>query len=181
MSTPETPLYGLMVEFTDPTSIVAAARKAYEVGYRNMDGYAPFPIAELGEALGYHARGRLPRLVFAGGLAGCLAGFGLQYWCSVIDYPLNIGGRPLNSWPSFIPITFEMTILVAVLTAVFGMLAINGLPHPHHPLFNVPRFALASRDRYFLCIEARDPRFELAAARQFLMGLGPSEVSDVEN
>ena len=181
MSTPETPLYGLMVEFTDPTSIVAAARKAYEAGYRNMDGYAPFPIAELGEALGHHTRGRLPRLVFAGGLAGCLAGFGLQYWCSVIDYPLNIGGRPLNSWPSFIPITFEMTILAASLTAVLGMLALNGLPRPYHPVFNVPEFRLASRDHFFLCIEAKDAKFEAAATRRFLESLNPGHVHEVES
>jgi len=181
MAATETPLYGLMAEFSDPTSIVAAARKAYAAGYRKMDGYSPFPIEELGEALGYHTRGRLPRLVFMGGLVGCVGGFGLQYWCSVISYPLNIGGKPLNSWPSFIPITFELTILAASLTAVFAMLALNGLPKPYHPVFNVPEFRLASRDHFFLCIEAKDPRFDRGATFKFLESLSPGHVYEVES
>jgi hypothetical protein len=172
-------LYGLMAEFTDPTSIVTAARRAHAEGYRRMDGYSPFPIEELGEALGYHTRGRLPKLVFAGGLFGCLAGFSLQYWCSAIDYPLNIGGKPLNSWPSFVPITFELTILVASLAAVLGMLGLNGLPRPYHPVFNVPEFRLASRDRFFLCIEAKDPKFDLHTTRVFLEALSGGHVFEV--
>ena len=172
-------VYGLMAEFSDPTSLVAAARKAHVEGYRKMDGYSPFPIEELGEALGYRTRGRLPKLVLAGGITGCVSGYALQYWCSVIDYPLNIGGKPLNSWPSFVPITFEMTILFASLAAVLGMLGLNGLPRPYHPVFNVPEFRLASRDHFFLCIEAKDPKFDFRATRKFLEGLSPGHVYEV--
>ena len=181
MPATENRVFGLMAEFSDPTSLVAAARKSYVEGYRKMDGYSPFPIEELGEALGYHTRGRLPKLVFAGGITGCLSGFALQYWCSVIDYPLNIGGKPLNSWPSFVPITFELTILFASLAAVLGMLGLNGLPRPYHPVFNVPEFRLASRDHFFLCIEAKDPKFDFRATRKFLEGLSPGHVYEVAN
>lgn len=173
------PFFGIMAEFHDPTKVTEAARAAYAAGYRRMDAYTPYPIEELAEALGYRSRGRLPRLVLLGGLLGGAGGFGLQYWTSVIAYPLNVGGRPLNSWPAFIPITFETTILAAALTAVLGMLALNGLPQPYHPAFNVPEFALASRDRFFLCIEETDPSFDPEATRQFLKGLGPVEVYDV--
>ena len=179
MSDFEAPVFGLMAEFSEPTALVAAARRSYAEGYRDMDGYSPYPIEQLGEALGYHTRGRLPKLVFTGGLLGCLGGFGLQYWCSVIDYPLNIGGKPLNSWPSFIPITFELTILLASLAAVLGMLGLNGLPRPYHPVFNVPEFRLASRDHFFLCIESKDPKFDLHATRKFLESLSPGHVYEV--
>src|SRR5215208_2808339 len=172
-------LYGLMAEFESPTHIVTATRRAYEVGYRNMDAYSPFPIEELSEAIGFH-RNRLPLIVLIGGILGCLGGFALCYWASVHAYPLNVGGRPLNSWPSFIPVTFETTILVAALSAVFGMLALNGLPQPYHPVFNVPRFELASRNTFFLCIEADDPKFDLKETRAFLASLSPAEVTDVE-
>lgn len=175
----ESGVYGVMAEFSDPTSIVVAARRAKEAGYRKMDAYTPFPIEELAEALGYKSRGRLPKIVLAGGAIGCFGGFLLQYWCAAIAYPLNVGGRPLNSWPSFIPITFETTVLCAALSAVLGMLALNGLPMPHHPVFNVPEFALATRDKFFLCIEAQDPRFELEQTKRFLEGLGPVKVFDV--
>ena len=144
-----------------------------------MDGYSPFPIDGLAEAIGFH-RTRVPLIVLIGGIVGCLGGFFLQYLASVIDYPINVGGRPLNSWPAFIPITFEITILAAAATAVLGMLALNGLPQPYHPVFNAPRFALATRDRFFLCIEATDPRFDSEATRRFLEGLGAKEVTDVE-
>jgi hypothetical protein len=173
-----TVLYGLVAEFDSPTALVAAARAAHEKGYRQMDGYTPFPVEDLADALGFH-RTRLPLVVLLGGITGCVGGFFMQYWIAAIDYPLNIGGRPLNSWPMFIPITFELTILLASLTAVLGMLAMNGLPMPYHPLFNVPRFALASRDRFFLCIEARDPQFDAEGTRQFLASLNPREVTEV--
>jgi hypothetical protein len=172
-------LYGLIAEFESPTDIVAAARRAYEEGYRKMDAYSPFPIEELSEAIGFH-RNRLPLIVLIGGIVGCLGGFALCYWASVHAYPLNVGGRPLNSWPAFIPVTFETTILVAALSAVFGRLALNGLPQPYHPVFNSPRFELASRNTFFLCIEADDPKFNLEETRAFLDSLGPVEVSDVE-
>jgi hypothetical protein len=171
-------LYGLMAEFEDAQDLVTATRQARDEGYRCMDAYSPLPIEELHEALGAHHT-RLPLIVLIGGLIGCLGGYGLQYWVSAIAYPVNIGGKPLHSWPAFIPVTFECTILVASLFAVFGMLALNGLPQPYHPVFNVPRFALASRNRFFLCIEARDPRFDLQHTRAFLESLNPREVSAV--
>lgn len=173
-------LYGLIAEFEDPTRIVLAARRAYEEGYRRMDAYSPFPIEELTEAIGFRHT-RLPLIVLIGGIIGCVGGFALCYWVSAITYPLNIGGRPLNSWPAFIPVTFECTILLAALSAVFGMLALNGLPQPYHPVFNVPSFEQASRNRFFLCIESADPKFREEETRKFLGGLGALEVADVES
>lgn len=179
MSTPERhTLYGLVAEFDDPTRLVAAARRAYAEGYRRMDAYSPIPIEELHEALGHHHT-RLPLIVLIGALVGLAAGYGLEYWSSVHAYPLNVGGRPYHSWPSFIPVAFETTILGAALSAVLGMLALNGLPMPYHPIFNAPRFAMASRDRFFLCIEARDPRFERDGTQRFLEELEPRGVSEV--
>jgi hypothetical protein len=178
MATEHAGTYGLMAEFDDPAALVAATREAYAHGYRRMDAYSPFAIEELHEALGIH-RTLVPLLVLIGGVVGAISGFGLTYWTSVIAYPLNIGGRPLNSWPAFIIPTFETTVLFAAGTAVFGMLALNGLPRVYHPVFNVPRFALATRDRFFLCIEAHDPRFDLDGTRRFLEGLGAHEVSEV--
>jgi hypothetical protein len=171
-------IYGLMAEFDDPTSLVAATERAHREGYRCMDAYSPFPIEELHEALGARHT-RLPLIVLIGGLCGCIGGYALQYWSSVMAYPLNIGGKPLHSWPAFIPVTFECTILVAALSAVLGMLALNGLPQPYHPVFNVPRFALASRNRFFLCIESVDPKFDLEHTREFLTTLKPREVSTI--
>lgn len=171
-------IFGLMAEFADPNELVAAAHRTYHEGYRRMDAYSPLPIEELHEAIGFHHT-RLPLIVLIGGIVGCIGGYLLQYWVSTSAYPLNIGGKPLHSWPAFIPVTFECTILGAALSAVFGMLALNGLPQPYHPVFNVPRFALASRNRFFLCIEARDPKFDLNATRAFLETLGPREVTTV--
>ena len=172
-------LYGVMAEFDTSRALLAAIKGSREAGYKKMDAYTPYPIEEVWEELGHH-RSKLPLIVLIGGLIGLATGFGLQYWTSVIAYPLNIGGRPLNSWPAFIPVTFEMTILVATLAAVVGMFALNKLPMPYHPVFNVERFAMASRDRYFLCIEATDPQFDDQQTRDFLLGLDPIEVSDVE-
>ena len=173
-------LYGMMAEFETPTELVHAARAAREAGYRKIDAFSPFPVEELDDVLDLHDR-RLPLLVLIGGLLGGLAGYALQYWTSVHAYPLNVGGRPLHSWPSFVPVTFEMTILGAALSVVLGMLAVNGLPMPYHPVFNVPRFALSSRDRFFLCIKATDPLFDRDATRRFFERLVPRQVSEVEH
>jgi hypothetical protein len=172
-------LYGLMAEFDTPTALIAAAEKSRAAGYKKLDAYAPYPIEELVHALGQH-HSKLPMMVLGGGIVGCIAGLALQVYVNAIAYSLNIGGKPVLSWPAFVPATFETTILFASLTAVLGMLALNGLPTPYHPVFNVPRFSAASKDRYFLCIEAVDPRFHEVGTRQFLQGLGPTEVSDVE-
>ena len=171
--------YGLVAEFESPTALVRAANTAREAGYRKMDAYSPIPIEELHRALGMPDT-KLPWIVLGGGLTGALAGYGLQYWASTIAYPLNIGGRPFHSWPSFIVPTFETTILFAAGAAVLGMILLNGLPMPYHPVFNAPRFAMASRDRFFLCIESKDPKFDQAATRLFLENLGPREVNAVE-
>jgi len=171
-------IYGLIAEFEDPTSLVTATERAHREGYRRMDAYSPFPIEELHHALGSKPT-RLPLIVLIGGLLGCIGGYTLEYWSSVIAYPLNIGGKPLHSWPAFIPVTFECTILAAALSCVLGMLALNGLPMPYHPVFSVPRFALASRNRFFLCIESTDPKFDIDATRHFLDSLNPREVSAV--
>ena len=172
------PIYGLLAEFDNAQSLVTATRQAHEKGYRHMDAFSPFPVEGLAEALGFH-KTRMPLLVLICAILGGLGGYFMQYYTAVISYPINVGGRPFHSWPMFIPITFEMTILGGALGAVLGMLALNGLPMPYHPVFNVPRFALASRDRFFLCIEATDPRFEIEATRSFLTSLQPSEVAEV--
>ena len=172
-------IYGLMAEFSTPEALLEAARHCYAEGYRKMDGYSPFPVDGLSEALGLH-RNRLPLIVLIGGVLGCVGGFYLQYWVSAIDYPLNVGGRPLNSWPAFVPVTFELTILLAALSAVFGMIALNGLPMPYHPVFNVERFQFASRNRFFLCIESADPRFDRDATRSFLQQHNAQGVYDVD-
>ena len=171
-------LYGLMAEFDTPTALVEAAEKARLAGYRKMDAYSPIPIEELNDALGLK-RTRLPKLVFLGGLLGGLGGYSLEYWATAIAYPMNIGGRPLHSWPQFIPVTFETTVLGAALTAFVGMWALNGLPQPYHPVFNVPAFVRASTDRFFLCIEAVDPKFDRQATGAFLEGLHPVGVTEV--
>lgn len=173
------PLYGLMAEFDNPTELVEAARKTYDAGYRRINGYSPFPIPELWEAIGFH-KTRLPIIVLIGGILGGLGGYFMMYYMEVMDYPINVGGRPFHSWPAFIPITFETTVLCAALAAVFGMLALNKLPQPYHPVFNAERFALATRDRFFLVIEARDPKFEHDKVLEFMNTLNAKEVIDVE-
>lgn len=174
------PLYGLMAEFDNPTDLVAAARRTYEEGYRRINGYSPFPIEELSEAIGFHNT-RLPLIVLIGGIIGGVGGYLMQYYLSAVAYPLNVGGRPFHSIPSFIPITFETAVLCAALAAVFGMLALNNLPQPYHPVFNAPQFALATRDKFFLAIEARDPLFDHEKTKQFMEALEPLEVFDVES
>jgi hypothetical protein len=180
MSHAETPsaLYGLMAEFGTATALVHATERARLAGYQKLDAYSPIPIEELSEALDL-PKTRLPKLVFIGGLLGGLGGFGLETWASTIAYPMNIGARPDFSWPQFIPVTFETTVLGAALTCFIGMWALNKLPQPYHPVFNVPEFARASTDRFFLCIEAADPRFDREGTAEFLKNLHPLGVTEV--
>lgn len=177
---PEGALHGLMAEFDEPSCVVAAAERVHAEGYRKLDAYTPYPLEALAEAL-HLGRSVMSKLTLAGALLGFLVGYGLCYWTSVIDYPMNIAGKPLHSWPAFVVPTYETTILFACLTAVFGMLAVNGLPRPYHPVFNVPSFTLgAARDKFFICIEAEDPRFDVLATRRFLEGLpGVCAVNEV--
>src|SRR5947209_18369734 len=172
-------LYGVMAQFDTPSRLVAAARETYAAGYRQINGYSPFPIEELTEAIGFK-RTTLPLIVLAGGIIGALGGFFMQYWMEVIDYPINVGGKQFNSWPAFIPITFECTVLVASFAAVLGMLALNKLPQPYHPVFNAPNFALATRDHFFLVIEASDRTFQHEEVMQFMRSLGPKDLIEVD-
>ncbi len=172
------PTYGLLAEFDNPDRLLDAVAAARQAGYRKMDAYTPFPVHGLEDAMEL-PRTWVPLIVLLGGIIGLVTGYLLQYWISAIAYPLNIGGRPLVSWPAWVPVMFEMTILVSSLAAVVGMFALNGLPQPYHPVFNVPGFERASRDRFFLCIEATDPRFDRQATRAFLQNQGALEVSDV--
>src|SRR5215203_4367255 len=173
-------LYGILAEFDSATELVDAARKVREAGFTKTDAFSPFPLHEIDEALGIK-RSILPVLVFFGGITGLLLGVGLQVFVHYIDYPLNVGGRPLLSFPSFVPPAYELTILLAGFTAVFGMLFLNGLPRPYHPVFNVPRFALATREKFFLLIESADEKYDYDETKRFLQGLKPQEVFDVED
>ncbi len=170
--------YGLLAEFEKPDALLAGARRARQEGYSRLDAFAPYPVEGLAEAIGFYPK-LLPFTVLGGGIAGCVGGFALQYWVSCVAYPLNIGGRPFNTWPAFVPVTFECTILLAALSAVFGMLLYNGLPMPHHALFNVPEFGRASQDRFFLIVRSDDAKFDAEVTRTFLRGLQASEVYDV--
>jgi len=172
------PIYGMMAEFDTPAALVEAAKRTYQAGYKKIDTYTPFPIEGLAEEIGFQ-RDEVPLVVLIGGIVGGLTGYGMQYWMSAVAYPLNVGGKPYHSWPAFIVITFEMTILFAGISAVFGMLALNGLPMPYHPVFNVPRFTRASRDRFFLVVFSSDVKYDAAATRQFLESLDPRSVSEV--
>jgi hypothetical protein len=180
MSEQTSNIYGVMGEFETAAQLIRATEKTRQAGYKEIDAYAPYPVEGLSEALGLK-RSWVPYLTLLGGLGGGLTGFGLQYWVNVFAYPMNIAGRPLNSWPAFIPVTFELTILGASTFAVFGMLALNQLPRPHHPVFNVARFSRASSDRFFLCIEAHDPQFHLAESAKFLQSLNAQHVTEVKD
>src|ERR1700731_1958798 len=171
------PIYGMMAEFDTPVALVEAAKRTYQAGFKRIDTYTPFPVEGLAEAIGFHGD-EVPLVVLIGGMVGGLTGYLMQYWMSAVAYPLNIGGKPYHSWPAFIVITFEMTILFAGISAVFGMLALNGLPMPYHPVFNVPRFALASKDRFFLMVFSSDNKYDAVQTRKFLEGLAPRSVSE---
>ena len=173
-------VYGLMAEFDGAEELVAAARRARAAGFRRLDAYSPFPVEGLAEAIGFHDPW-VTRLVLLAGLFGAGFGFASQYWVTVINYPLNVGGRPLNSWPAYIPITFELTVLFAALAAVLGMIALNRLPMPYHPVFNLPAFRRVTEDGFFLCIEATDPLFDRGETKRFLETLNPREVNEVEH
>lgn len=175
---PKSETYGLLAEFNDPRSLIRAAEKVRDAGYTEIDAFTPFPVEGLHEAIGFHHT-KLPLIVLLGGLTGFFTGFGMQYFAQVIHYPLNIGGKPLNAWPAFVPIAFELTILFASFAAILGMLGLNGLPQPYHPVFNVSRFAFASRDQFFLVVESSDPKFRAAETRELLKSLQPLEVTDV--
>ena len=180
MSERRSQLFGVMGEFSTPEDLLAATKRAREAGYKHVEAYTPFPVEGLSEAVGFKWTA-VPLITLIGGIGGGLTGFGLQYWVAAITYPINIGGRPLNSWPAFIPVTFELTVLGASIFAVFGMLALNKLPQPYHPVFNVERFGQASTDKFFLCIEARDPRFDLAETSKFLQSLHAQHVNEVKD
>ena len=173
----ETGVYGLLMEFLHPDELLTATKKVAAEGYKKIDAYTPFPVHGIDEAIG--AKTVLPWLVFGGGLSGALTGFAMQVFASAVHYKINVGGKPLISWPSFMPITFELTVLFAASTAVFGMLILNGLPRLHNPLFNVPNFAMASQTSYFLCVQADDPKFDIDETSRFLEGLGPNTITEV--
>jgi hypothetical protein len=171
-------LNGLMAEFGSASDLVEAAKTTHRSGYNDIEAYSPFPVHGLSEAVGFK-KDWVPFIVLMGGIVGGCTGYGLQYWVSAITYPLNIGGRPLNSWPSFVIITFELTVLFAGLSAMIGMLILNGLPQPYHPVFNVPQFDRASQDRFFLCVFAADPKFDVSQTRRFLETLKPISIAEV--
>ena len=174
----ESSVYGLMAEFDSPQELLTAAHKAHGAGYKQMDAFSPFPVEGLADAIGFH-KDSVALVTLIGGIIGGLSGYLLQYYVSVISYPLNVGGRPLHSWPSFIIVTFELTILFGGLSAVIGMLALNGLPMPYHPVFNVPEFAKASDNKFFLVVFSSDPKYDAARTREFLRGLAPRAISEV--
>ncbi|KAA0224741.1 MAG: hypothetical protein AKCLJLPJ_01684 [Fimbriimonadales bacterium] len=175
----KTDLFGIVAQYEDSDQLIEAARRARDAGYTKMDGYAPFAIEELPDILG-NRDDRIPWVMFFGGMFGAIGGFGLQVWVANVDYALNIGGRPNISWPSFVPVTFECMVLAAAISGLVGMIALNGLPRPHHPLFDAPDFERVTQDRFFLCIESSDPNFDRDSVAKFLESTGAISVSEVK-
>jgi hypothetical protein len=171
------PIYGYLAEFAEPDRLLEAAKKTKDAGYEVVEAYSPLPLHGLADILGWS--NRLPAIVFVGGLVGAIFGFTLQYWVSVVDYPVIVGGKPFNSWPAFVVPTFECTILFASIAAVLGMFWLNGLPQPYHPVFNVPHFVEASRNRFFLMILSRDPSFDMDGTKKFMKSLKPVSLEEV--
>ena len=172
------PLYGIMAEFASPELLLQAAQRVHAAGYRKVDAYSPYAIEGLAEAIGFH-KTRVPSIVLLGGICGALTAYVMQWYSAVVSYRLNVGGRPAHSWPAFIPITFELTVLFAANAGTLGMIFLNGLPRPHHPVFNAPDFKLASQTGFFLCIEAKDQLFRADEVSDLLRSLGAKRVSEV--
>jgi Protein of unknown function (DUF3341) len=179
MNTANPELYGLVAEFNDPEDLIDAANKVRKAGYTAVEAYTPYPVDGLDDAVG-HKPTRLGWVVFWMGVLGCLTGFFMQLYSNAVFYPLNIGGKPYNSWPNFVVITFECTIIFSCFTAGLFMLGRNGLPRPYHSIFNTPNFEHASRDKFFLCVESKDSKFDLGKTKKFMDGLGANQVSEVE-
>ena len=173
-----TPLYGVMAEFKTADELIAATKAAVGAGYTRLDGYSPYPVGEVADELGF-PRSEIGAVMFIGGLTGAVVGFAMQTWITVIDYPISIGGKPFWSWPQFVPVTWALLVLTASMSGLFGLLALCGLPQPYHPVFNVERFNRATKDRFFLCIEAVDPLFEPTRVREFLTTLHPEDIAEV--
>lgn len=171
-------MYGLLAQFDTAEQLLSASQRAHAAGYRRMDAYSPFPIEGLGEAVGLRTNA-VPMIGLTGGVVGAITGYGLQFWVHTTALPINVGGRPLNSWPAFVPVTFELAVLFSALSMLVGLFILNGHPEPYHPAFNVADFARASRDRFFLCIQSDDPLFDSVRTREFLVGLDAREVADV--
>lgn len=179
LADPKPALYGVMAQFSEPEQLLHVARRAYEAGYRKMDAYSPYAVEGVSEAIGFH-KTRVPLIVLLGGICGALTAYGMEWYSAVIDYPLNVGGRPLHSWPAFIPITFELTVLFAAIAGTLGMIFLNGLPRPYHPVFNAPEFKFASQTHFFFCIEAQDHVFKAEEVREFFHSLGAEKIMEVE-
>lgn len=174
-------LYGVLAEYSTPQDLLDAIQQSRRAGFRVLDAFTPFPVEAIAEEVCEHKHSKVPLICLIGGILGAVGGWALAYWTSTVDYPMNIGGKPYNSWPAFIPVIFETTVLFASFSAAIGMLALNGLPEPYHPVFNVESFRRrASRDGYFLCIEATDAKFDRSETRNFLLTTGALEVNDVE-
>lgn len=174
----ETKVYGMLAEYDNADALIAGIKKAKEAGYTKLDGYSPYAVSGIADALGF-IKSEMATVMLCGGICGAICGFLMQYYTNAVDYPFNIGGKPYNSWPMFIPVTYEPGILTTCLAGVFGLLALCGLPKLYNPLFNVPAFERSTIDRFFLFVQANDEKFDLQATREFLLTLNPLSVAEV--